>query len=201
MPLAVSAATALLLSSVAVVAQDAMAPAQTTENPTVAAGEATHIAMLEGGTAWLYVDPQNNTIRWTIELTGNVNGAWLVCGDDAMADGAAPPAAGAPAVGEAAPAGAAAEAEGDIDLARGNTTSPLQGDTANVAAEIINAANEGACAVVVRTAAGEVRADLELAPADTDGAAAGAPAPAPGQAPAGNATPPAGGAGAPAPAG
>jgi hypothetical protein len=87
-------------------------------------------AATPAGTAWLVVDPQNNTIRWTVELTGiTPTDAYIQCGDEAAAPatpaaGAAAPPAGAPA------AGAATEAEGDLNLAGGEPANPLQGDAA-----------------------------------------------------------------------
>jgi mono/diheme cytochrome c family protein len=195
-------------------------PAQTTQNPTVAAAEATHIAMLTtgdaaaatpAGTAWLYLDTQNNAIRWTIELTGiTATDAYIQC-TEADAAAAAPAAPGAPAapaatppapaapaappaVGEPAPAGAAAEAEGDLNLAGGDTMNPIQGDAAGVEPDLLGRIAEGECAVVVETDTAEARGQIEAAAVD-----AGAPAtpPAAGQAPAAPATP---APGAPAPA-
>jgi mono/diheme cytochrome c family protein len=190
-------------------------PAQTTQNPTVAAAEATHIAMLTtgdaaaatpAGTAWLFLDTQNNAIRWTIELTGiTATDAYIQCTEADAAAGAAPgapaapaapaaPPAAPPAVGEPAPAGAAAEAEGDLNLAGGDTMNPIQGDAAGIEPDLLGRIAEGECAIVVETDAAEARGEIVAATVD-----AGAPAapPAAGQAPAAPATP---APGAPAPA-
>lgn len=61
---------------------------QTTENPMVPVADATHIAHLgraDSGdvlaTAWLRLDPQNNTLDWTIEYegAGEITTASLLC--------------------------------------------------------------------------------------------------------------------------
>ncbi len=85
--------TAALLTSttLAFAQEEGMMPEQMTEEPTVAADTANHVAILEAdemagdatGAAWLFVDPQNNTVNWTIEYTGfDPIAAEIVCGDD-----------------------------------------------------------------------------------------------------------------------
>ncbi|MCW5714988.1 MAG: hypothetical protein KIT43_10795 [Bauldia sp.] len=60
----------------------------------VTAETATHMATLTGtgeGTAWFLADPQNNTIRWTIEYTGiEATGASIKCPGPTDDAGAAP---------------------------------------------------------------------------------------------------------------
>lgn len=88
-------AAALLASTGLAFAQMAEAPdempAQMTEDPVVAADTATHYAVLnadgaEGehmGAAWFFVDPQNNTVNWTVEYEGlEPITAIIACGDD-----------------------------------------------------------------------------------------------------------------------
>jgi len=87
------AALLLLGTSAAAIAQQTTTPAA--GNAMVNADTATHRADLTGagqGTAWFFVDEQNNSVRWTIEYTGvEGTGATIMCPTDAD------PAAGAPA--------------------------------------------------------------------------------------------------------
>lgn len=157
-------------------AEPPAAPAQLTQAPMVPAGDATHVATLrstaaavEGatpraGTAWVLLDPQNNSMKWTIEYTGvDVAMATLVCSGLTAAPGAgaapATPAAGSPTAGNT------------IDLAANGTNTPIQGETAGLGPEMFAAVQGGNCIVVLGPAA--------RGPGGIRGALAAVPTPAP----------------------
>ncbi len=82
----VGAAAAALLLGTSLLAQAQLAPPPV-DDRLVSENEATHIANLAatGGTAgtataWFWADPQNNTLRWTIEFNRvGVTGADIAC--------------------------------------------------------------------------------------------------------------------------
>jgi hypothetical protein len=162
----IGATAILLVTSGLVSAQQAAPPAapaaQLTADALVPAADATHIATLrstaaavEGqtpraGTAWVILDPQNNTVKWTIEYTGvSVGRASLIC------------------TGVQAPAGGAAAAT-TLDLGTERTATPIQGETAQVAQELFAAIQGGTCIVVLAPATpgpGGIRGALNAVPA------------------------------------
>ena len=135
--------TTLLVSSTMAFAQDGM-PEQTTEDPVVAADTANHVALLEPGegageatgAAWIFLDPQNNTVNWTVEFTGfEPISAEIVCGD-----------------GD----------EASINLAEDEMDSPIEGQLADIDQTVFEAMDNGECAVVLAAAedGGELRGDI-----------------------------------------
>lgn len=183
------AAAALLLSTTALAmaqnapAADANANAgmatQTTENPMVPVGDATHIAHLGmaggdaagNGMAWLRLDPQNNTLKWTIEYTGGgeITAASIMC---AEADDMAAGAAGGANAGAAGGANAGAAGGADAGAAGGANAGAAGGADAGAAGGV----NAGAAGGVNAGAAGGVNAgaDAGAAGGANAGAAGGA---------------------------
>lgn len=123
------------------------------------------------GEAWILIDPQNNTVRWTVTY-----------------DGLTGPATGAHIHG---PAGPDANADVIIDLGTADTTdrytSPIEGETTGLTAEQIAQAIEGLWYVNIHTEAnpaGEIRGQVVVKEADdaapaTPPAVGGTPTPAP----------------------
>ena len=168
---------ALLLgtAAIAVAQTPAAPPVQTTLAAMVPAGDATHIAMLgrnggalaapvagapaapalASGTAWFKLDPQNNTVTWTIEYAGLT-----------------PTSAGILCTPAAAPAGTpiqvAAAGANTLDLAvDGRVTSPLQGDTAGVDPALFALLEGGRCMLImdVGPGPGAIRGAIRMVPA------------------------------------
>ena len=135
-------AATLLMTSTMAFAQNGM-PEQTTEDPTVAAADATNVAILEAGegageatgAAWLFLDPQNNTVNWTIEyINFTPISAEIICGDD----------------------------DTTINLAEDEMETPIEGQAADVGQEAFDAIAAGECAVVLTAGedGGELRGDI-----------------------------------------
>jgi hypothetical protein len=184
---ALFASAAIVLAQPAPTPTPTPAPAASEATPRVAEDRATHIAMLgamEGaaaagtGTAWLRLDPQNNTLEWTVDFTDFTPvTVVLVCGDEA-APAATPAPATPPAPGavEANPA----PAEGDVNLIQQvGVGLPIDGAQEGLNQDLYDEIDAGECRVVATAEGGAtIEGAVEAVPAG-EGMPAGAPAPAP----------------------
>ena len=178
--LGLGAATLLVGASAIAIAQT---PTPAAGEPFVTETSATHYAELTGanevpanttagtGEAWIIIDPQNNSVRWTVTYEGLTG-----------------PATGAHIHG---PAAEDANADVIIDLGTGDTAgrydSPIQGETTGLTAEQMTQVEAGQWYVNIHTEAnpaGEIRGQVEVKDADAVAPAAGAATPAPALTPA-----------------
>lgn len=158
--IAIAVAPALLFGTVVAFAQSAPEmPEQQTDDPTVAAEDATYVALLAGanevpavetdgnGAAWIHYDPDTGTLTWTVEY-----------------DGLTGPASGAHFHG---PASAEENAGVAVNIApEGDLTSPIEG-TAEITEEQAAQLGDGQWYVNVHTEAnpgGEIRGQVLAAP-------------------------------------